>query len=206
MGRPVVPALKPSHPALLFLAVGLLTAGCAVIPPGPGAQVRPAASPAPPAEPAREAGLGAAREQEAAAADPGREEPEPETVTAFKLVQGDCFAFPPAPGSSVEGKPGDGDGTVHRLPCSTRHTGQVYAVASIEDAGPYPGVGELQWLSDALCTAENDVLDPGLAAAVPGLKQHMMVPSPESWGYGDRRILCYVKSPQAFSGSLLIDL
>ena len=206
---PLSSPLKALVAALLLAVLALAPAGCALPPAWPGDQNDSTETPA-------AAGTARADDADATGPSPGRSASAPTGVPAAGAVEavepldlhlGDCFAFPPAPGSTLPGDPGEGDGSVHRMSCSAPHSAQAYAVATIQNADLYPEAEELRFMSETLCTSQRNALDQVRVAAVPGLKSMIMVPSAESWSYGDRRILCYVwmPGPQYISGSLMAD-
>lgn len=97
------------------------------------------------------------------------------------LRKGDCFTSP----GGLQGWTSEAD----TVPCAGRHDGEVFAVVTRPD-GPYPGDDRLTDLADERCYALQDayVMDDW---ALPGdVAVYHLVPSRQSWRYGDREITC----------------
>ncbi|KOV28959.1 membrane protein [Streptomyces sp. XY152] len=115
------------------------------------------------------------------------------------LAEGECFDSP----GGLEGWTADAD----RVPCGREHDGEVFAVVTLPD-GRYPGDDSLTDTADERCHDLQDVyvMDPW---ALPGHVQvYYLVPSRESWRFGDREITCVFgdRDPrQTLTGSLRRD-
>lgn len=84
--------------------------------------------------------------------------------------------------------------------CETPHNSQLVATAEVEDADTYPGSEALAARVDEVCNA---VQYSDAAAALPDIRLEKAIPTEESWRQGDRRVDCFVVSPQDLTQSLL---
>ncbi|MEU6378223.1 DUF4190 domain-containing protein [Streptomyces sp. NPDC046909] len=120
--------------------------------------------------------------------------------TAYALAKGDCFD---SGTGSLTGEAYD----VDEVPCSQAHHGEVFAVVTLP-AGPFPGDDELTDTADDKCYAlpETYAMD---AWAVPAdVDVYYLVPSKESWTFGDREVTCLfgnVDEKKSLTGSLRND-
>ncbi|MEW2078663.1 DUF4190 domain-containing protein [Streptomyces sp. NPDC013433] len=119
--------------------------------------------------------------------------------SVLALGKGDCFNSP----GGLEGWATDAD----RVPCAREHDGEVFAVVTLPD-GRYPGDDSLTGTADERCYDLRDdyVMD---SWALPGhVDVYHLVPSSESWRFGDREIVCVLGDRDARSpltGSLRRD-
>lgn len=84
--------------------------------------------------------------------------------------------------------------------CQTPHNSQLVATAQYEDSDAYPGTEALSARADETCNA---VEYSDAAAGLPDIRLEKAVPTEESWRQGDRRVDCFVVSPQDLTQSLL---
>lgn len=84
--------------------------------------------------------------------------------------------------------------------CETPHNSQLVATAEVEDADTYPGSEALTARVEEVCNA---VEYSDAAAALPDIRLEKAIPTEESWRQGDRRVDCFVVSPQDLTQSLL---
>ncbi|WP_328879536.1 DUF4190 domain-containing protein [Streptomyces sp. NBC_00299] len=102
--------------------------------------------------------------------------------TAFALATGDCFN---SSTGTLEGETYD----VDEVPCTEEHDAEVVGVVKVPD-GSFPGDDELAEVADDQCyeQAGRYALD---AWAVPdGVDVYYLVPTRQSWRFGDRAITC----------------
>ncbi|CAL9570954.1 hypothetical protein SUDANB176_04838 [Streptomyces sp. enrichment culture] len=115
------------------------------------------------------------------------------------LRKGDCFNAP----GGLEGLAYEAD----RVPCAGEHDGEVFALVTLPD-GAYPGDARLTDTADERCYALQDAYAMD-SWAVPGdVDVYYLVPSRESWRYGDREITCVFGNRDAqatLTGSLRRD-
>ncbi|MFI8191008.1 DUF4190 domain-containing protein [Streptomyces sp. NPDC085946] len=119
--------------------------------------------------------------------------------TAYALARGDCFD---SPTGALEGETYD----VEEVPCAGRHDGEVFAVVELP-SGDYPGDDRLTDRADGECStlADRYAMD---AWAVPeDVDVYYLVPSRESWRFGDREITCLfgTEGGDGLTGSLRSD-
>lgn len=115
------------------------------------------------------------------------------------LRKGDCFDSP----GGLEGWTAEAD----RVPCAREHDGEVFAVVSVPD-GSYPGDDTLTDTADERCYGLRDgyVMDRWALPAT--VDVYYLVPSRESWDFGDREITCVLGNQDAqatLTGSLRRD-
>jgi hypothetical protein len=119
--------------------------------------------------------------------------------SVLALGKGDCFNSP----GGLEGLATDAD----VVPCAREHDGEVFAVVTLPE-GRYPGDDSLTDTADERCYDLRDgyVMD---GWALPGhVDVYHLVPSRESWRFGDREITCVLGNGDARStltGSLRRD-
>ncbi len=110
----------------------------------------------------------------------------------FDIPVGACFDS-----SSLEG---DQVATIEILDCAEEH--DVEAYASLELSGEaYPGQDEILAQADEFCLAEFDSFI-GTAYQDSVLDFSFLYPTEESWGEGDREVLCLAISPEPVTGTL----
>lgn len=120
--------------------------------------------------------------------------------TAYALAKGDCFD---SGTGSLQGDAYD----VDEVPCTGAHHGEVFAVVTLP-SGSFPGDDEVTDVADDKCYAlqEDYAMD---AWAVPDtVDVYYLVPSKESWTFGDREITCVfgnVDEKKSLTGSLRND-
>ncbi|MDT9697769.1 DUF4190 domain-containing protein [Streptomyces sp. P17] len=120
--------------------------------------------------------------------------------TAYALAEGDCFN---SPSDSLEGATYD----VTEVPCAGRHDGEVFAVVTLP-GGRFPGDDSVTRTAEDKCyTLEAQyAMDPW---AVPeAVDVYYLVPSSQSWRFGDREITCLFGSTDTkapLTGSLRND-
>ncbi|NUS26485.1 MAG: DUF4190 domain-containing protein [Streptomyces sp.] len=120
--------------------------------------------------------------------------------TAYALAKGDCFD---SGTGSLQGDAYD----VDEVPCSRAHHGEVFAVVTLP-SGAFPGDDEVTDLADDKCYAlqEDYAMD---AWAVPeNVDVYYLVPSEDSWTFGDREITCVfgdIDEKKSLTGSLRND-
>ena len=119
---------------------------------------------------------------------------EPEEIDVYDLEAGDCLA---GLGEAEEVF------TVETLPCSELHSEEVYAAVDLRDGdGDFPGTKAINEQAEALCIAEFGGFV-GLSFEESVLDIGFITPSGESWGDGDRLVLCTIFDPSGeVSGSL----
>nr|WP_313904468.1 septum formation family protein [Streptomyces sp. 15-116A] len=101
--------------------------------------------------------------------------------SVLALRKGDCF-----------NSPGGLDGwttEAARVPCARAHDGEVFAVLTRPD-GAYPGDDVLTDLADERCYALQDAYVMDSWALPDDVAVYYLVPSRQSWRYGDREITC----------------
>ncbi|MET9764268.1 DUF4190 domain-containing protein [Streptomyces sp. NPDC006372] len=100
---------------------------------------------------------------------------------SLSLRKGDCFDAP----GGLEGDTYD----VDPVSCAGRHDGEVFAVVTLP-GGTFPGDTKVTGIADEKCYALQDqyAMD---AWAIPGdVDVYYLMPSRDSWRYGDRAITC----------------
>jgi hypothetical protein len=108
---------------------------------------------------------------------------EPEEVYVFDLEVGDCFAEP---------QDAEEVFSIETLPCSEPHSEEVYAAVTIpEGDGDFPGFRAIDAQAEKLCIAEFEGFV-GRPYEESVLDFVFITQSEESWGDGDREILCTV--------------
>ncbi|MGW4021780.1 DUF4190 domain-containing protein [Streptomyces sp. NPDC005009] len=119
--------------------------------------------------------------------------------SVLALAKGECFDSP----GGLEGWAADAD----RVSCAREHDGEVFAVVSLP-GGRYPGDDSLTGTADERCYDLQDayVMDGWALPAT--VNVYYLVPSRESWRFGDREITCVFgnRDPQkTLTGSLRRD-
>jgi hypothetical protein len=114
------------------------------------------------------------------------------SASVFDLAVGDCFDDPVSGGEIS---------SVTAVDCATPHDNEVYAVYDF-DGTEYPGSGELTATADEGCESRfEDYV--GIAYLDSALFYTHLVPTEESWGTGDREIVCVLYEPnEKLTGSM----
>ncbi|MGM0384728.1 MAG: septum formation family protein [Actinomycetota bacterium] len=95
---------------------------------------------------------------------------------------------------------GDQVAQIETLECTVEHDVETYA--SLELSGDsYPGQDEILAQADEFCLAEFETFI-GTAYQDSELDFSFLYPTEESWGTGDREVLCLVISPEPVTGTL----
>jgi hypothetical protein len=107
-----------------------------------------------------------------------------------ELEIGDCF-------DRID-EPEVGDRAVWRLDCADPHTREVYDLVAYEGEGatggtPYPGVAVVQDWAEQACYDRFEAFV-GVRWTLSELEIEVWWPSEESWGRGDRSVICTVMS------------
>ncbi|MCL7428563.1 DUF4190 domain-containing protein [Streptomyces sp. YS415] len=123
-----------------------------------------------------------------------------ENGTAYALAKGDCFD---SPSGSLEGATYD----VEEVPCAGRHDGEVFAVITLP-AGRFPGDDSVTRTAEDECYAleAEYAMDPWAVPDDAGVSY--LVPTSQSWRFGDREITCLFGSTEdrgTLTGSLRND-
>lgn len=125
-------------------------------------------------------------------------EPGPQDETVFNLAEGDCVADIEAVfGGSEETEIVESVGVID---CVEPHTGEVYYIEDLPD-GEVPPAEELMATAEQTCI---DQFEPFVGASYlqSSLDVAWLHPTPESWRYGDRSILCLIVSAEPATGSV----
>ncbi|MER6715219.1 DUF4190 domain-containing protein [Streptomyces sp. NPDC006129] len=100
---------------------------------------------------------------------------------SLSLEKGDCFDAP----DGLEGDTYD----VDRVPCEGRHDGEVFASVTLP-GGAFPGDSEITDIADEKCYALQDQYAMDTWAMPADVDVYYLMPSRDSWRYGDRVITC----------------
>ncbi|MEU6686840.1 DUF4190 domain-containing protein [Streptomyces sp. NPDC046832] len=100
---------------------------------------------------------------------------------SLSLDKGDCFDAP----GGLEGDTYD----VDQVPCGGRHDGEVFAVVALP-GGAFPGDARITDLADEKCYALQDQYAMDTWAMPADVDVYYLMPSRDSWRYGDRAITC----------------
>jgi Septum formation len=121
---------------------------------------------------------------------------EPEQVDVFGLEVGDCLAEP---------QDAEEVFSIETLPCSEPHSEEVFAAVTIpEGDGEFPGFRAIDAQAEELCIAEfEDFVGRSYQQSV--LDFWFITPSEETWGDGDREVLCTVYDPAGDTTGTLAD-
>ncbi|MDK1345360.1 DUF4190 domain-containing protein [Streptomyces sp. 378] len=115
---------------------------------------------------------------------------------SLSLAKGDCFDAP----GGLEGDTYD----VDRVPCGARHDGEVFAVVTLP-GGAFPGDARITGIADEKCYALQDRYAMDTWAMPADVEVYYLLPSRESWRFGDRAITCLFGNTEAglkLTGSL----
>lgn len=111
-------------------------------------------------------------------------------VIATDLATGDCITDIPN-GTLVQ--------IVPKTDCSKPHAGEVYAVLTMPDGG-YPGQSTIdQWQNKCPGELESYSAD---AVTDESIGVFVLYPTAETWGQGDRQIVCMATTQEKRSGSI----
>ncbi|MFB6843337.1 DUF4190 domain-containing protein [Streptomyces sp. NPDC056373] len=110
---------------------------------------------------------------------------------SLSLEKGDCFHAP----GGLEGDTSD----VDRVPCRGGHDGEVFAVVTLP-GGAFPGDSRITDVADEKCYAlqEQYAMDTWAMPADVGV--YYLMPSRQSWRYGDRAITCIFGNTDSEAG------
>ncbi|MGW0333852.1 DUF4190 domain-containing protein [Streptomyces sp. NPDC003011] len=97
------------------------------------------------------------------------------------LTRGECFDAP----GGLEGSLYDLD----EVSCAGEHDGEVFAVVRLP-GGRFPGDDEVTATAEDECHALRSSYAMDAWAVPEGVDVYYILPSAESWGYGDREIIC----------------
>ncbi|MGK5694723.1 DUF4190 domain-containing protein [Streptomyces sp. URMC 128] len=115
---------------------------------------------------------------------------------SLSLRKGDCFDAP----GGLEGDTYD----VDRVSCAGGHDGEVFAVVTLP-GGAFPGDAEITDIADERCYALQDQYAMDSWAMPTDVDVYYLMPSRDSWRYGDRAISCVFGNSDAkakLTGSL----
>jgi hypothetical protein len=127
-----------------------------------------------------------AQEEETAPAESG-------DVGVFDLEVGDCLGEQ-TPEGEIE--------SLEAAPCSEPHTEEIFAALTVPD-GDYPGQEALD--AEAEGCLEEFAEFVGMPYEESVLEINYMTPTEESWGMGDRELLCTVYDPAGDTTGTLAD-
>ncbi|MER6672600.1 septum formation family protein [Streptomyces sp. NPDC000983] len=102
--------------------------------------------------------------------------------TAYALAKGDCFD---SPADSLEGVTYD----VTEVPCAGRHDGEVFAVVELP-GGRFPGDDSVTRTAEDKCYVLETEYAMDYWAVPEDVGVYYLVPSRDSWAFGDREITC----------------
>ena len=108
------------------------------------------------------------------------------SVSAFDFQAGDCFNRP-------EGDAQVGD--VAAVPCDEEHNSEVFAVLTYDgDEDDFPGADAMTGWAGENCPAAFEEYV-GVPFAESELEAYPITPSQDSWGDGDREVVCVLRAP-----------
>ena len=115
---------------------------------------------------------------------------------------GDSDVFDIPVGACLDSSSLEGDqvATIELLDCAEEHDVEAYASLALSGEA-YPGQEEILAQADEFCLAEFDSFI-GTAYQDSVLDFSFLYPTEESWGQGDREVLCLVISPEPVTGTL----
>lgn len=99
----------------------------------------------------------------------------------LSLEEGECFDAP----GGLEGDTYD----VDTVPCASGHDGEVFGVVTLP-GGAYPGDARTGALAEERCEALQNRYAMDTWALPADVDVYYLMPSPESWRYGDRAVTC----------------
>jgi hypothetical protein len=100
---------------------------------------------------------------------------------SLTLERGDCFDAP----GGLKGDTYD----VDPVPCEGRHDGEVFGVVTLP-GGAFPGDAKVADIADERCYALQDQYAMDTWAMPADVDVYYLLPSRDSWRYGDRAITC----------------
>jgi hypothetical protein len=110
---------------------------------------------------------------------------------SLSLAKGDCFDAP----GGLEGDTYD----VDPVSCEGGHDGEVFAVVTLP-GGAFPGDAEITDIADERCYALQDQYAMDSWAMPADVDVYFLMPSRDSWRYGDRAITCVFGNTDAKAG------
>jgi len=131
------------------------------------------------------------------------DDPERDEETGELSTSGDVGVFDLEVGDCLGEETGEGEiESLEAAPCSEPHTEEIFAALTVPD-GDYPG-------QEALDTEAEGCLEEfaefvGMPYEESVLEINYMTPTDESWGMGDRELLCTVYDPEAETTGTLAD-
>ncbi|MET9389768.1 DUF4190 domain-containing protein [Streptomyces sp. NPDC006624] len=110
---------------------------------------------------------------------------------SLSLRKGDCFDAP----GGLEGDTYD----VDPVPCEGRHDGEVFATVTLP-GGAFPGDEKIAGIGDERCFALRDQYAMDSWAMPSDVDVYYLMPSRDSWRFGDRVITCVFGNTEARAG------
>ncbi|MEU5317192.1 DUF4190 domain-containing protein [Streptomyces sp. NPDC021056] len=120
--------------------------------------------------------------------------------SAYSLKKGDCFD---SGSDALTGETYD----VDEVPCAQVHQGEVFAVVKLP-GGDFPGDSVIEDTADDKCYALQETYAMDAWAVPEDVDVYYLVPSDDSWAFGDREITCLfgnVDEDKSLTGSLRND-
>ncbi|MFF7451912.1 MULTISPECIES: DUF4190 domain-containing protein [unclassified Streptomyces] len=120
--------------------------------------------------------------------------------SAYSLKKGDCFD---SGTGSLTGETYD----VDEVPCAKAHHGEVFAVVKLP-GGDFPGDSAIEDTADDRCYALQETYAMDAWAVPEDVDVYYLVPSEDSWSFGDREITCLfgnTDEDKSLTGSLRND-
>lgn len=116
------------------------------------------------------------------------------------VTAGDVLLEDLQPGDCVRRLPAGAVRTLEAVPCGEPHRAEVYAVFDLTapPGGTYPGDEEVRRVTDGGCDRRSTEL--GLPAK--GLAAVSFSPDEDTWGLGDREVICLLEAPDGLTGPL----
>lgn len=135
--------------------------------------------------------------------------PERDPETGELLEAGEIDVFELQVGDCVDGLADDADGAtdeqvsrVRVMPCEQEHSDEIFAAVPIPDGDEYPGDEDIMELANTGCYDRFEEFV-GVPWSDSELDFGFLAPTAESWGEGDREILCTVGHPnRTLTGTL----
>jgi hypothetical protein len=112
------------------------------------------------------------------------------TVGANEVKAGDCLKELPASGLVL---------TVDTVPCGEPHKGEIFSMMTMPD-GDFPGQFAIQEYQNK-CAPELAKYSPDTSGD-PEVGLFVLYPSEDSWGEGDRTVICIATTNDARTGSV----
>ncbi|MES5816770.1 DUF4190 domain-containing protein [Streptomyces sp. RG80] len=120
--------------------------------------------------------------------------------SAYSLKKGDCFD---SGTGALTGETYD----VDEVPCAGAHHGEVFAVVKLP-GGAFPGDSAIEDTADDRCYALQEAYAMDAWAVPKNVDVYYLVPSEDSWSFGDREITCLfgnTDEDRSLTGSLRND-